>query len=102
MAVTDTVDLEKDRELYLTDLTGTTVDYTGIVLPIFATADGLVFLTVFPGKQLCIVHSVRRFNCGLVRPIADHNCIFGILGEKLGGSLPPIYMVPVTGLVPCI
>ena len=32
----------------------------------------------------------------------SHNRNFGMMGDKIGGSLPPIAIMPVTGLVPWI
>ena len=42
---------------------------------------------------------MERFSCRLGRLTAAHNCIFGLLGEKVGVSLPPIAMVPEARLV---
>ena len=95
----DAAELAKECEVYLAAFTGTTVDYPGIISSLLSAADGLVFLTVLQGNQVCIVHSVGRFSCGLGRPTAAHNCIFGLMVEKVGGSLPPIAMVPTAWLV---
>ena len=78
------------------------MDYPGIVLSLLAVMYVLVFLTVFPDNQVCIFHSVGRFSCGLGRPTIARNRIFGVLVKKLGGSLTPTDMLPVTGVVSCI
>ena len=64
-----------------------------------AAADVLVFLKVLSSNHVCIVHLLGRFSCRLGRPTESHNCIFGILGDKVGGNLNPIDMVPVTGML---
>ena len=79
---------------------GTTIDYMGIVSYLIAAADSLLFLKVLLGNQVCIVHLVGRLSCGIGRPTASHNRIFGILREKAGKYLYPIVMVRATGLVP--
>jgi hypothetical protein len=79
---------------------GNPVDYTAIVTSLLASSDGLVFLTVLTGNQVCPVHSIGRFSCGLGKHTPSHNRIFALLGEKVGESLPPIAMVPAAGLAP--
>ena len=95
----DAAELAKECEVYLIALTGTTADYPGIISSLLSAADRIVFLKVLQGNQVCIGQSVGRFSCGLGRPTAAHNRIFGLMGEKVGGSLPPIAMVPTAGLV---
>ena len=94
--------MENECEVYLDAFTGTTIDFSGIILSLLLAADGLVFLTVLQGNQVCIVHSVGRFSCRLGRPTAACSCICGLLEEKLGGSLPQIVLVTAAGLVQCI
>ena len=60
----------------------------------------MVLLTVLAGDQVCMVHLIRIFNCGLGNHTPSHNHILRILGENVGDQLPPIAMVLVAGLVP--
>jgi hypothetical protein len=99
-AGTSALEMSKECETYLDAFTGNPVDYPAIVSSLLATADGMVFLTVLTGDQLCPVHSLGKFSCGLGKHTPSHNRIFGLLGEKAGESLPPIAMVPAAGLVP--
>ena len=57
--------MAKECEAHLDAFTGNPVDYPVIVVSILATADGMVFLKVIAGNQVCPVHSVGRFRCGL-------------------------------------
>jgi hypothetical protein len=99
-AGTSAAELAKECEAYVDVFTGNPVDYNTIVTSLLATADGLVFLTVLTGNLVCPVHSLGRFSCGLGRHTPSHNRIFGLLGEKIGESLPPVAMVPAAGLAP--
>jgi hypothetical protein len=99
-AGTSALEMSKECETYLDAFTGNPVDYPAIVSSLLATADGMVFLTVLTGDQVCPVHSLGKFSCGLGKHTPLHNRIFGLLGEKVGESLPPIAMVPAAGLVP--
>ena len=92
-------ELAKECKLYLAVFTGTIVGYQWIVSSLLPAAESLVFFMVLPGNQVSIVHSLGRFICVLGRPKAAHNCIFGLLVEKVGFSLPPISMVTASGLV---
>ena len=102
MAGTHADDLENECELYLDAFKRTTIDFPGIVSPPLPATGGLLFLKVLLGNQVCTVHFVGRFSFVLGRSTASHNRIFGILGEKVVGSLPPIAMVLAVGLVPWI
>ena len=95
----DAAEVAKECEVYLVALTGTTADYPGIISSLLSAADRTVFLKVLQGNQMYIGQSVGSFSCGLGRPTASHNRFFGIIGEKVGGSLRPIAMVPTTGLI---
>ena len=64
--------------------------------------NGLVFLTILQGNQVCIAHLLGMSSCELRHPTAAHNCIFCLMRKELGGSLHPIAMVPVAGLVQLI
>ena len=87
-------------ETYIETFSGTPVDYNAIVTLLLAAADGMVFLTVLAGNQVCPMHSLNRFSCGLGKHTPSHNRIFGLLGEKVGEQLPPVAMVPAGGLAP--
>jgi hypothetical protein len=92
--------MAKECESYLDAFSQTPVDFNALVSSLLTTADGMVFLTVLTGNQVVPVHSIGKFSCGLGRQTLSHNRIFGLLGEKVGESLPPIAMVPAAGLVP--
>jgi hypothetical protein len=81
---TSAVDMAAECETYLKAFTGTPVNYNRIVMSLLATADGMVFLTILTGNQVCPIHLLGRFSCGLGRPTQSHNRIFGLLGEKVG------------------
>ena len=85
--------------MYLAAFTGNIVYYPVIFLSILSVVDVLLFLMFLQRNQVCIVHSLDRFSCGLGRPKSARNRILGLLGDKVGGSLPPILMVPASGLV---
>jgi hypothetical protein len=88
-------------ETYLDAFNGTPVDYNAIVLTsLLAASDGMVFLTVLARNEVCPVHSIGRFTCRLGKHTPLHNRIFGLLGEKVEESLPPVAMVPAGGLAP--
>jgi hypothetical protein len=92
--------MAKECETYLEAFLDHPVDYNALISLLLTTADGMVFLTVLTGNQVVPVHSIGRFSCGLGKQTLSHNRIFGLLGEKVGESLPPIAMVPAAGLVP--
>jgi hypothetical protein len=99
-AGTSAADMAAECETYLEAFGETPVDYNAIVMSLLAASDGMVFLTVLTGNQVCPVHSIGRFSCGLGKHTPSHNRIFGLLGEKIGESLPPVAMVPAAGLAP--
>ena len=67
---------------------------------LFATSNGMVFLEMLSGDQVCMVHSIGRLSCRIGKHTPAHNRIFGILGEKVEYQLPPISVVPEAGLLP--
>ena len=60
----------------------------------------MVFLMVISENQVFPFHLIGRFICVLGKHIPSYNYMFVLLGENLGGSLPPIAMDPSAGLVP--
>jgi hypothetical protein len=97
---TSAADMATECEMYLDAFKGTPVDYNDIITSLLATSKGMIFLTVLTGNQVCPVHSLGRYSCGLGMHTPAHNRIFGLLGEKIGESLPPVVMVPAAGLAP--
>ena len=102
MAGVDATETEKECNVYLATFTGTNVSYPGIVSSLLVVAEGLIILMFLIGNQFNIVHLVGRFICGLGRPNTTHNRTFGKLVDKVGVSLPPIDMVLLVEMVPCI
>jgi hypothetical protein len=99
-AGTSAAEMAAEYETYLEAFSGIPVDYSTIVTSLLAASDGMVFLTLLSGNQVCPVHSLGRFSCGLGKHTPSHNRIFGLLGEKIGEALPPVAMVPAAGLAP--
>jgi hypothetical protein len=99
-ATTTAEEMKDDMEAYLDGYTDERPDYTAIQTAILNSSEWMGFLTVLPGNQVALVHSLGVFSSGLGRPTPAHNRIFGLLGEKIGASLPPIVMAPSVGLVP--
>ena len=52
MAGVDAAKMAKECEVYLATFTGTTMDYSGIVLSVLLSSDGLVFLTILQGNKV--------------------------------------------------
>jgi hypothetical protein len=57
-------------------------------------------LTVLPGNQAVLVHSLGLFSSGLRSLTAAHKWIFGLVDERAGSDLPPIVMAPSLGFLP--
>jgi hypothetical protein len=93
-------DMKEEVETYIQVYTRDPIDYTATSNAILTSTDGLCFLTILAGNQVCVVHSLGRFNSGLGRNTPANNRVFGLLGEKVGKQLPPTVMVPSAGLVP--
>jgi hypothetical protein len=87
-------------ESYVQAYTDANPDYNAIQSTILNTAEWMGFLTVLADDQVVLVHSLGLFSSGLGRPTPAHNRMFGLIGERIGGELPPVIMVPATGLVP--
>jgi hypothetical protein len=60
----------------------------------------MAFLTVVSGDMVTLVQSLGRFSGGLGRQLLSHNQIFGLMGEKVGGELPPMVMAPMSTIAP--
>jgi hypothetical protein len=98
LATTTAEEMKEDMESYVELYT----DYPAIQTTILNSSDWLGFLTILAGNQVVLVHSLGLFSSGLGRPSTANNCMFGLLGEKVGSGLPPIVMVPLAGLAPWI
>jgi hypothetical protein len=99
-ATTSAEEMKNEMEAYVDIYAETNPDYAAIQVTILNSSDWVGFITVLPGNQVVLVHSLGLFSSGLGRPTPAHNRIFGLLGEKVGIGLPPIVMVPSAGLVP--
>ncbi len=75
-------------------------DYETIQTSILASSEFMAFLTVVSGDMVTLVQLLGRFSGGLGRQLLSHNQIFGLMGEKVGGELPPMVMAPMAGLAP--
>ena len=93
-------EFSKESDLYCDGLMENLVEYVTIITFPWATAKFMLLLRVLSGDQLCRVHLIGRFRCGIRKHTPPHNRIFGLLGGKLVYQLPPISMVPEACLVP--
>jgi hypothetical protein len=94
-------ELIEDLSCYLTAFTVSgRPDYVAIQNTIVSSADWYGFLTILPDNQVCIIHSLGRHYSGLGKQTQEHNRFYRLLGEKVGDQLPPLVMVPSTGLIP--
>jgi hypothetical protein len=100
VASTTVEDMKEEVESYIQVYTQAPIDYTTTQNTILSSTDGLCFLTILAGNQVCVVHLLGRFSSGLGRNTPANNRIFGLLGEKVGEQLPPTVMVPSAGLIP--
>jgi hypothetical protein len=87
-------------ESYLSVFAVNAPAYATIEMSILASSEFLAFLTVMSGDNVTVVHSAGRFSGGLGRQLLSHNRIFGLIGEKVGGELPPMVMAPALGIAP--
>jgi hypothetical protein len=62
----------------------------------------LCFLTISRNGLVSLVHTLGKYSAGLGETSASHGRIFGLIGEKVGGQLPPGVMAPTGGLVPML
>jgi hypothetical protein len=69
-------------------------------MSVLASSEFMSFLTVVSGDMVTVVQSLGQFSGGLSRQLLSHNRIFGLIGEKVGGELPPMVMAPVSGITP--
>ena len=99
-ASTTVEDMKEEVESYIQVYTEAPIDYTTTQNTILSSTDGLCFLTILAGNQVCVIHSLGRFSSGLGRNTPANHRIFGLLGEKVGEQLPPTVMVPSAGLIP--
>jgi hypothetical protein len=90
----------EDVESYVSVFAANTPDYAAIETSVLASSEFMAFLTVVSGDVVTVVQSFGRFSGGLGRQILSHNRVFGLIGEKVGGELPPMVMAPMAGIAP--
>jgi hypothetical protein len=100
LAATTADDMKEEIETCLHACTAAPIDYNTTQATLLESTDGIVFLMMLAGNQVCVVHSLGQFSSGLGGNTPGNNRIFAFLGEKMGNQLPPIVMVPSTGLIP--
>jgi hypothetical protein len=93
-------EIKEELRGYLEAWTSSTPDYIAIQNQVAASEDWYVFPTILPDHQVCLIHWLGRYSSGLRRQTAAHNRFFRLLGKKVGDGLPPVVMVPSTGLAP--
>jgi hypothetical protein len=93
-AETSAEELRQEMENYVQLYTDPNPDYTAIQVSILNSTEWAGFLTVLASNQVVLVHSVGLYSSGLGQRTPAHNRIFGLIGEKVGGELPPIIMAP--------
>jgi hypothetical protein len=89
-----------DVESYLSVFSVDAPAYSTIQMSILASSEFMAFLTVVSGDMVTVVQSLGRFSGGLGRQLLSHNRVFGLIGEKIGGELPPMVMAPMAGITP--
>jgi hypothetical protein len=62
----------------------------------------MCFLTISRNGLVSVAHTLGKYSAGLDMSSAAQNRVFALLGEKIGGQLPPGVMVPTAGLVPML
>ena len=75
-------ELDKECKLYHDAFTRNPVEYLTMLTSLLETADGMVFLAVLSGDQVCMVNSIGRFTFGLGKHTPSHNNISGLMEEK--------------------
>jgi hypothetical protein len=99
-ATTSAQEMIEDVESYLSLFPVDAPEYKTIQMSVLASSEFMAFLTVMAGDMVVVVQSLGRFSGGLGRQLRLHNRIFDLIGEKVGGQLPPMVMAPTQGIAP--
>jgi hypothetical protein len=99
-STTSGVEMAEDVESYLSVFAVDSPAYDSIQMSVLASSEFMAFLTVVSGDRVTVVHSLGRFSGGLGKQLLSHQRIFGLIGEKVGGELPPMVMAPMLGIAP--
>jgi hypothetical protein len=99
-STTSGAEMVKDVESYLSVFAVDAPAYRSIQMWVLASSNFMSFLTVVSGDMITVVQSLGRSSGGLGRQLLSHNQIFGLIGEKVSGELPPMVMAPMLGIAP--
>jgi hypothetical protein len=99
-STTTGAEMVADVDSYLSVFAVNAPAYSTIQMSVLASSEFMAFLTVVSGDMVTVVQSLGRFSGGLGRQLLSHNRVFGLIGEKVGGELPPKVMAPMAGITP--
>jgi hypothetical protein len=99
-STTTGAEMVADVDSYLSVFAVNAPAYSTIQMSVLASSEFMAFLTVVSGDMVTIGQSLGRFSGGLGQQLLSHNRVFGLIGEKIGGELPPMVMAPMAGITP--